>query len=178
MLMGFLVVQRMINYMISKIQGWKAFLLTVLMTYRKEQKRKIEPIPSEILDKYVQMLNLYHFHWTVSFLLLLKSFFSYCMFWLCFLFSQLLPCSSQFPTHTTLFSLSPPPPSLFNKQTKNKNQNNNTVRQKQNPTHTHIQGIHFMLASHFWVCGLPQSVADILNDTPLEKTDFPFVASY
>lgn len=35
-----------------------------------------------------------------------------------------------------------------------------------------------MLASHFWVCGLPQSVADTLNDTPLEKTDFPFVESY
>lgn len=96
MLMGFLVVQRMINYMISKIQGWTAFLLTVLMTYRKEQKRKIEPIPSEILDKYVQMLNLYHFHWTVSFFLLLKSFFHTVCFGYVFSFlssSHVLPNS-------------------------------------------------------------------------------------
>lgn len=118
MLMGFLVVQRMINYMISKIQGWKAFLITVLMTYRKEQKRKIEPIPSEILDKYVQMLNLYHLHWTVAFFLLLKSFFHTVCFGYVFPFlnsSHVLP-NSLLTQLYVLLSLSLLPLSSTNKQ--------------------------------------------------------------
>lgn len=61
---------------------------------------------------------------------------------------------------------------LSNKRKEKKSTKQKSHKKTNQTTTKH--GICFMLINSSWEQGLPWSVADVLNDMPLEETDFPF----